>query len=127
MLKFFHTILNRTIMKKLLFIILTTLIAVPGFAQPTLIQADGYIDVASGELITPANIVVENGIITSINPSSLPDEAETIDLSGSILLPGFMDMHAHLTIDFDDFFRNIIGTESGSKGAIREPKMQGKH
>ena len=77
---------------------------------------------ASGELITPARILVENGIITSINPASLPDDAESIDLSGSILLPGFMDMHAHLTIDFDDFFRNIIGTESGSKGAIRGAK-----
>ena len=109
-------------MKKILLTTLLILLSGQISAQTTIIQADGYIDVASGELITPANIVVENGIITSINPSSLPDEAETIDLSGTILLPGFMDMHAHLTGDFDDFFRNIIGTESGSKGAIRGAK-----
>jgi imidazolonepropionase-like amidohydrolase len=109
-------------MKKILFTTLLILLSGQISAQTTIIQADGYVDVASGELITPARILVENGIITSINPASLPDDAESIDLSGSILLPGFMDMHAHLTIDFDDFFRNIIGTESGSKGAIRGAK-----
>ena len=109
-------------MKKLLLSSLIVVLTLPLSAQPILIQADGYVDVASGELVRPANIVVEDGVITAINPQSLPEEAELIDLSGNILLPGFMDMHVHLTADFDDFFRNIIGTESASKGAIRGAK-----
>lgn len=109
-------------MKQLLLLTFLLIMTAPLFAQTTLIQADGYVDVASGELIRPANIVVEDGVITSINPATLPNEAKSIDLTGNFLLPGFMDMHAHLTADFDDFFRNIIGTESASKGAIRGAK-----
>jgi len=100
MLKFFQQIRNHNIMKKLLFTLLMMLIALPASAQIIVIQADGYIDVASGELITPANIVVDNGIISSVNPSSLPGDAEILDLSGKYLLPGFMDMHTHVTLDF---------------------------
>lgn len=109
-------------MKKLLLATCLFVMTAPLFAQTTLIQADGYIDVAAGELVIPANIVVEDGVITAINPGSMPANAQIIDLSGSILLPGFMDMHAHLTADFDNFFTDIIGTESGSKGAIRGAK-----
>jgi len=108
-------------MKNTLLTILLLFVTLPLSAQTTLIQADGYIDVAAGELVTPATIVVEDGVITAINPGSMPADAEVIDLSGSILLPGFMDMHAHLTIDFDGNF-NYIVRESASKGAIRGTK-----
>lgn len=87
-------------MKKLLFTILLLVITIPLSAQNTLIQAGGYIDVAAGELVTPANIVVEDGVITAINPGFMPADVEVIDLSSSILLPGFMDMHTHVTADF---------------------------
>jgi len=87
-------------MKKLLIVTLLIFIAIPLSAQTTLIQADGYIDVAAGELVTPATIVVEDGVITAINPGSMPADPDIIDLSGSILLPGFMDMHTHVTADF---------------------------
>jgi len=87
-------------MKKQLITILLIVIAIPLSAQTTLIQADGYIDVAAGELVTPATIVVEDGVITAINHGSMPADPDIIDLSGSILLPGFMDMHTHVTADF---------------------------
>ena len=105
-------------MNKLFLVICFLAISIPTVAQTTLIQADGYIDVENGELVTPANVVVEDGVITAINPSSLPMNAEMIDLQGSILLPGFMDMHVHLTVDFDGSW-DYLGRESGSKGAIR--------
>jgi len=87
-------------MKNTLLTTLLLFVTLPLSAQTTLIQADGYIDVAAGELVTPATIVVEDGVITAINPGSMPADPDIIDLSGSILLPGFMDMHTHVTADF---------------------------
>lgn len=87
-------------MKNTLLTTLLLFVTLPLSAQTTLIQADGYIDVAAGELVTPATIVVEDGVITAINHGSMPADPDIIDLSGSILLPGFMDMHTHVTADF---------------------------
>jgi len=112
-------------MKKIILTILLFLITCPLTAQTTVIQAEGYVDVASGELVTPANIVVQDGVIASINPQPLPEEAEAINLSGHILLPGFMDMHAHLTLDFSGNL-NYLARESASKGAIRGAKNAAK-
>ena len=39
-----------------------------GFSQPTVIKAKAYVDVVSGKLIEPANIVIEDGKISAINP-----------------------------------------------------------
>jgi len=87
-------------MKNTLLTTLLLFVTLPLSAQTTLIQADGYIDVAAGELVTPATIVVEDGVITAINHGSMPADPDITDLSGSILLPGFMDMHTHVTADF---------------------------
>ena len=91
-------------------------------AQTTLIKADGYINVRSGKLIKPANILIEDNLIQSINPKVIPDDATIIQLTGKILLPGLMDMHDHLDGDFSGTFDAIIYNESASKGAIRAAK-----
>jgi imidazolonepropionase-like amidohydrolase len=88
----------------------------------TLIKASGYIDVRSGELIQPANILVKNDLITAINPSSVPEGTVEIDLAGKILLPGLMDMHTHLDLDFNNGFDEILTKETASKGALRGAK-----
>ena len=58
------------------------------------------IDVTTGELISPASIVVEGNKIVGVNPEALPSDAKTIDLGDRTLLPGLFDMHTHLTLDF---------------------------
>lgn len=63
----------------------------------TIIRADGYLDVAAGRIISPAVIVVDDNKITAVNPASLPEGAEVIDLPGHILLPGLIDVHTHIT------------------------------
>jgi imidazolonepropionase-like amidohydrolase len=88
-------------------------------AQPVLIQADGYLDVRTGTLIKPANLLIEKGLITAINPKNTVANIQLIDLKGKILLPGLMDMHVHLDLDFNGGFDHIIGKESASKGALR--------
>jgi len=65
-------------------------------AQTTILKAAGYIDVVNGELIQPANIVIEDSLIVAINPERLP-VGTSIDLGSHILLPGLIDMHVHLT------------------------------
>ncbi len=91
-------------------------------AETVLLKAKGYIDVKTGQLIQPANIVINGEIITAINPDKLPEEAKTVDLSNKILLPGLMDMHAHLDLDFENGFDHILTKETASKGTIRGVK-----
>lgn len=85
---------------KLLFIGFSLLASMPSWAAgSTVLMADAYLDVASGELVSPANIVVESGLIAAINPDNLPAQAEVIDLSGQTLLPGLIDVHTHLAYE----------------------------
>ena len=75
-------------------------VASSSYAETTVIRADRMVDVATGELISPATIVVDGNTIASVNPATLPEGAETIDLGDRTLLPGLLDMHTHLTLDF---------------------------
>ena len=92
------------------------------FSQATLIRAQSYVDVISGKLEQPANILIEDGKIIAINPKEYPKGSIIIELPNKILLPGLMDMHTHLDIDFTGNFDHFITKESASKGAIRAAK-----
>ena len=70
------------------------------FAETTIIRAARMIDVTTGELISPASIVVESNMIVAVNPEAPPAGVESIDLGDRTLLPGLLDMHTHLTLDF---------------------------
>ena len=88
-------------------------------AQPTVIRAGALLDVHEGQLIRPAVVVVDEGTIQSINPSSIPTNAEEIDLGDeATLLPGLMDVHVHLTgqLSADMQLRSV--TESTSERAL---------
>ena len=69
-------------------------------AQMFAVKADSMVNVVSGKLVSPAVVVVNNGVIESINPASLPDNIKVIDLGNQTLLPGLIDMHTHVTGDF---------------------------
>jgi len=69
-------------------------------AETTVIQAARAIDVTTGKLISPAAVVVEGNKIVAVNPEMLPPGAKTMDLGDRTLLPGLLDMHTHLTLDF---------------------------
>ncbi len=72
----------------------------PARADVTLVEAARMIDVATGETISPARILVEDGRVTAVNPDRVPGDAERIDVGDRTLLPGLMDMHTHVTLDF---------------------------
>ncbi len=109
-------------MKKILLSFLLSLCASLVIAQNSVLKADGFIDVAEGKLIKPAVIVIENGVISAINPAQVPQNMEVIDLGGKILVPGLMDMHVHLGLDFGKNAFAIVTKESATKGSIRAVK-----
>ena len=80
--------------------LLSVCIANESFADTKVIRANRMIDVTTGELISPASIVVEDDKIVAVNPETLPADAETIDLGDRTILPGLFDMHSHLTLDY---------------------------
>lgn len=108
-------------MKKLVIVTLLSIVTSPLWADnpALLLKAKAYVNVRSGELISPANIVIENGLIKAINPEKIPQNIKTLDLGQKILLPGLMDMHTHLDGNFDGRFDDILYKENTAKGALR--------
>lgn len=99
-------------MRRLLFLILASLIAMPCLcARSTLLMPDRILDPASGEVRVGAGLLVEDGRIRAIGPNlSLPADCETVKLPGLTLLPGYIDCHTHLCAtlqpkwDGEDFY-----------------------
>jgi imidazolonepropionase-like amidohydrolase len=54
------------------------------------------LDVVSGELVSPGDLLIVDGRIAEVHPTSIPADAETIDLGDVTLLPGLMDMELNL-------------------------------
>lgn len=97
-------------------------LSVSGAENARLIKAKAYLDVRSGELISPAQLLIEHDVIKAINPKSIPDTITTINLEDKILLPGLMDMHTHLDLDYVGNFDAIITQEPATLGALRGAK-----
>ncbi|MEM8987020.1 MAG: amidohydrolase family protein [Pseudomonadota bacterium] len=77
-------------------------IAKPGGAARPVIAFENIhvVDVKTGELTRNQVIIVENGLITDIGDKgsvSVPDNAAVKDLDGLYVVPGFWDMHVHIS------------------------------
>lgn len=87
--------------------------------KPTIVlQADRYLDVGAGRMVTPAVIVVRDGVITDINPASAPSADRVIDLQGLTLIPGLMDAHTHLTADLSRGWQYAAVTRTAADFAL---------
>ena len=91
----------------------------------TVVTADRYLDVGTGKYVEhPAIFVGEDGRITSIADARTVRwgaDVKHIDLSGKTLLPGLIDMHAHLGpaniggyrfLEFTDSFWPVVATST---------------
>jgi imidazolonepropionase-like amidohydrolase len=60
------------------------------------------LDVDKGELIAPGDLLIDGDRIVEVGASSVPDDAEVIDLGDMTLLPGLMDMEVNLLMGGPD-------------------------
>jgi imidazolonepropionase-like amidohydrolase len=66
-------------------------------AHPIVLHAARLIDVETGRVIAPGEVLVRDGRIVEAGTSvTHPAGAETIDLGARTLLPGLIDAHVHL-------------------------------
>ncbi len=70
----------------------------PAPAKPAIVlHAARMLDVATGKLITPGEVLVEGERITAAGASvAHPEGAKVIDLGDTTLMPGLIDAHVHL-------------------------------
>src|SRR5438477_2832926 len=70
----------------------------------TLIKAGRLLDPPSGNVLSPAAVLIENGKIKEVGPPSqvqahASSDVKSIDLGNATLLPGLIDSHTHLFLD----------------------------
>lgn len=65
---------------------------------PIHLRAARMVDVAAGELVEPAELLIDGERIVEVAPRSVPSDAEVIDLGDVTLLPGLMDMEVNLLL-----------------------------
>ena len=64
----------------------------------TVLRAERWADVETGEVRGPAVVVVDGNQIVAVNPKELPGPAAEVDLGDVTLLPGLMDMELNMLI-----------------------------
>src|SRR6266700_3311923 len=82
----------------------TTEFAAQTLAVVTLVKAARLLDPRTGNVLSPAAVLIENGKIKEVGPPSqvqahAPVGITLIDLGSAILLPGLIDSHTHLLLD----------------------------
>lgn len=82
------------------------------------LRAARMLDVQTGRIIQPAVIVIEKDRIKSVNPASVP-QGQVIDLGDVTLLPGFIDMHTHLSFDIEGAWIYRPVTDTAGDYALR--------
>ncbi len=107
---------------KLIHILLFSFFSLPTMASPIYLQAKDYLDVKTGQFIQPGNILIENGKILAINPAKVPANATIIKKPGLTLLPGLMDMHVHLTVDYSNKFALDLVQEDDAMSTVHGVK-----
>ena len=66
-----------------------------------------------------ADLLIVDGLIDSISPNIVDSDATVFDLSGSVILPGLVDLHTHLRQPGREDTETVLsGSQSGAKGGF---------
>jgi imidazolonepropionase-like amidohydrolase len=82
------------------------------------LRAARMLDVQAGRIISPAVVVIEQDHIKSVNPAGVP-RGQVIDLGDVTLLPGFIDMHTHLSYDIEGAWIHRPVTDTAGDHTLR--------
>jgi imidazolonepropionase-like amidohydrolase len=97
------------------------------WADTVVVTADHMIDVIAGKTVERPQITISDGRITAVGTQggNIPAGARRVDLPGMTLMPGFIDMHTHITSDpqysgykgleFTDNFWTVVGVANAKK------------
>ncbi len=91
---------GKGVLNRLLAVLGWAVMAGSAGAETLVISAERMLDVEQGKVTGPVRVVTRDGLIESINPAQLPADARVIELGDRTLMPGLIDMHTHLTLDF---------------------------
>jgi imidazolonepropionase-like amidohydrolase len=91
---------TKTILLAVGLLVVTTSVAA---AQVTAIRAGGLVDPELGIIAADQVILIEGGNFTAVGSDiAIPRDAELIDLSGLVVLPGLVDAHNHLALTYKE-------------------------
>ena len=97
------------------------LVTLPAMADMVVVTAARMIDVRAGRVVESPRVVITDGRIVEVGSgaAALPEGAQQVNLPGYTLMPGFIDMHVHLTSDptfggysgleYTDAFWTVLG------------------
>jgi imidazolonepropionase-like amidohydrolase len=100
-------------MKDLIFVLILMLFSLTAIqAQTVAFMNVNVIPVDKERVLNNQTVIVKNGVIAEIGAKvKIPKDAVKIDASGKYLIPGLVDMHAHLLSDGDDYPDSIAEDE----------------
>jgi imidazolonepropionase-like amidohydrolase len=100
-------------------------------ARPVVLHAARLLDVESGRVMAPGEVLVEGGRIAEAGSRvSRPAGAEVADLGDCTLLPGLIDAHVHLFLhpgaeDLQTVLESVPQRTIGALLAARDDLMAG--
>src|SRR5947199_6895105 len=89
-------------LKRMFMFTASTYMAVTPPADVTILTADRLLDPRSGNVLSPAAVLIENGKIKEVGaPAKVQalSGAKVVDLGNATVLPGLIDSHTHLLVD----------------------------
>ena len=82
--------------------LILALLAPIASAESLIIRNARIFDGESEQLSAPSDIYIEDGLIKNItNVSKTPQDIETVDVGGRVLMPGMINAHAHVMLQLN--------------------------
>jgi imidazolonepropionase-like amidohydrolase len=78
---------------------------------PVRLRSARMLDVDAGTLVEPGDLLVEDGRIVAVSPTSVPEGTVEHDLGDLTLLPGLMDMEVNLLMGGPDHASPLVAVQ----------------